>query len=779
MPVRKRTFGLAADYTDRHFGRRFLFPIAPGKKFPPCFKDNLAKASNDIEQLREWEAKWPGCNWGLSLAKSEIFAADIDTNPKKNKVGQATYDGLDLVYGWPATEMTTTPSGGFHMIYEGWANDDHPAHIMALGENGIGKDIDSPNYVLIPGCTFDDGTSYVGNDVDAVKAPEWLYDTIKASKTKSRLTNAGEVVIELDQQANIDLATDFLKEDAEPSIQGMGGDYNLLKAAYYLKDIGISQQLGAELLNEYFNPRCEPPWDIADLEKKMAGAYNYANLSKVGGKTAEAEFADNVEEKIVPMGTWDPDKKAYVKSNKKLKREIKERADARKRDAGKLDPDPTRAQILEDWVCIAGMKRWINKRDPKGNYERDVWDKPSFDIKFNKTICPKSGSAHDTLLRMKKGGPATFYRVGFKPDQPQVLDGGETFNMYRKPDIIPAEGDLSWWNEHLEYLLPEQEYRDHLLNWMAWLLQNLTKKPKHALILQGEVNGTGKSFIGRVLTRILHQANVSVVPQNALSGRFNSWALQCKLIVVEELRAADKGAVKEALHDIITEDVISIERKGIDAMKIENCFGIFCLTNDVAALTLDNTDRRYLVLRTDRTKAEADAKSAEGYFIRLFAKLDDPDAMAAVAYSLMTRDLQGYSGQQAAPMTAAKAKMHTAGLSDLESHMLDHRDEYPFGARVVSVEDLILALPKRLESKSTRLHSSIKAILEREFKGIDLGQCLTPSGARPRLWAINSQAAFVAAQPRATAGKLYEDDRKKAGQGQSVETLREFDEVEE
>jgi hypothetical protein len=32
---------------------------------------------------------------------------------------------------------------------------------------------------------------------------------------------------------------------------------------------------------------------MEDLEKKMAGAYSYANLSKVGGKTAEADFADD------------------------------------------------------------------------------------------------------------------------------------------------------------------------------------------------------------------------------------------------------------------------------------------------------------------------------------------------------------------------------------------------------------------------------------------------------------------------------------------------------
>src|SRR6185369_7345470 len=159
---------LALAYLDRHMYTRYLFPIKPGAKFPPLLKDNLdGNCSNDPEQLREWETKWPGCNWGLAHRKSRVMVVDVDTNPKKGKQGQATYDELDLMYGWPDTETTTTPSGGYHKIYEG-------EHVFALGENGIGLDIDSPNYSLIPGSTFDDGTSYVGNGADAVACPQWI-----------------------------------------------------------------------------------------------------------------------------------------------------------------------------------------------------------------------------------------------------------------------------------------------------------------------------------------------------------------------------------------------------------------------------------------------------------------------------------------------------------------------------------------------------------------------------------------------------------------------------
>lgn len=759
MPIRKRTIGLALDYVEKHFGVRKLFPIKPGAKFPPLIKDNLAKASSDPEQLIAWENQWPGCNWGLSHRVSNVMGVDVDTNPKKNKQGQKTYDDLDLFYGWPDTEMTITPSGGVHKIYEGLPGLDIP---MALGENGIGKDIDVPNYTLIAGSTFDDGTSYVaGNNLDSVPCPQWIYDVIKSAKTKARISNAGEIVVELDKQTNIDTAIDFLNVDAEPSIQGSGGDFNLLKAANYLKDLGISQELGASLLNEYFNPRCEPPWDMDDLVKKMAGAYAYANLSKVGGKTAEADFADDdaavAAATPVPKGIYNIDQKKYV---------TKEEA--------KIEEDKLLAKFV-DWVWVINMKRWINVID--GVAERKVWDVASFDSKYNSEMSTKRGSISDALLR-RKTGVRKVDTIAFKPGMPLIVveAGTSALNWYRMPNVVPSEGDITWWNEHLEYLFPEQEYRDHLLNWMGWMIQNVTKKPKHALIIQGEVNGTGKSFIGKVLSIILHPANVAVVPQNALAGRFNAWAAQAKLILIEELRAGDRMAVKEALHDIVTEDTIAVERKGVDPIKVDNCFGVLAFTNDDAALPLDKTDRRYLVIKTDRTKAEADAKQAEGYFIRLFARLEDPNAMAAVMYSLVERDLGSYSGQQAAPVTAAKQAMHRASMPELEHWLDENRTNWPLAARIIRVDDVLDAMPSDLSRKSSRPRIAIKKFIMGELGMVYLGQCTTPKGDRPHLYASKGAAGILTSQPRTAAGKLYEDDMKKIKASMPLDELDAADE---
>lgn len=763
--IRKRTLALALDYVEKHFGVRYLFPIKPGAKFPPLIRDNLAQASNDPVQLAAWERHWPGCNWGLSHKRSGVLVADIDVNKAKGKIGDETYLDLDLIYGWPETEMTTTPSGGFHKIYIG-------PHIMALGENGIGKDIDSPNYSVIPGCTLDDGTSYVGNDVDAVKCPKWIYDTIKNSKAKSRIADAGDVVVELDQERNIETAIDFLLNDAIAAIEGSGGDFNTLKTAMYLKDLGISPQLAPDLLNEYYNPRCEPPWDIDDLIKKVTNAYNYATLSKVGGKTAEADFADDPPPPITQMGIYDIKKKKHVKAKPaQTEAEIAKRNEAARdrRATAKAEADVppdevpkkwTKPEVLEAFVWVSSIERFIKKKDTKV-----MWKKSAFDAHFSHLNTAKGApkSYADCLFKLTKGTISRFEELVFKPGMPQVIDGRQ-FNTYTQPTVIAAEGDVTWWDEHLAYLFPNEIDRNHLLNWLAWLVQNIQLKPKHALLMQGPIQGTGKSFVLEVFSQILHPKNVKNISQSDLHNQFNGWAIRSKLLVVEELRAGDRTEVANKLHPLITQETISVNEKNVPQQEIDNCFGIAAMTNSDAAIPIDNTDRRYLVLRTDAVPR------APSYYAQLYGRLDDPAALAAVAFSLENRDIGEYSGQQAAPMTAAKEDMKAASMNDLDDYLIDGLVKWPLNGRLVCVDDVILNLPKRLETKSTRLVSAIKAFLMRNG-AIALGQCTTPKGERPRLYAMGPQAKFIALQARTFAGKTYEEDNERARKNQPPNDL--------
>jgi hypothetical protein len=773
MMTKIESLTLALDYLERHFFTRYLFPIKAGAKFPPLLKDNLdSNASNDPAQIKRWVEQFGPVNWGVAHRKSRLLIADVDTNPTKGKRGQATYDDLDLMFGWPDTETTTTPSGGFHKVYEGWEDANHPAHIMALGENGIGLAIDSPNYTLIPGCTFADGTSYVGNDVDAVRCPEWIYDTIKSSKTKARISNAGEVVVELDQPANIELAIDFLENDAVPAIEGSGGDFNTYKTCAYLKDLGISSVLAVDLLLEYYNPRCVPEWAREDLERKVDNAFAYTNLSKAGGKTAEADFDDDPPEANPPkMGTYNRKTKEYEFKNSLDPDTAAEDRAAAQAERAVLSPEQRERflklkELAKEWVYVAPLKSFIEKANVK-----TVWDRQMFDGKYNVVLGEKSTkSISDLLLRKRVGGIERFKDAAYKPGQPQRL-GDEKFNVYIQSSVVPAEGDISWWNDHLEYLFPLEEDRVMVVNWMAWLLQNLAAKPKHALLLQGETQGTGKSFLVEMLGRIIDMRNVTNLNQSDLHGDFNGWAANSKLLIVEELRAIDKTEVSNKLHPLITQDVVSVNEKNVKRRDVESCFGLFAMTNHEAAINLDNSDRRYLVINTKAVPRYGKSTPASvAYYTNLYVnKLNDPVAIAAVAYELANWNCGEYSGAAAAPATSAKNMMIAAGKGELEQWMDDHRDEFPLNGRLIAVEDVSDIVPKRVENRTPRLSASIRSVLMQKFGGEELGQAVLANGKRPRLYAINGKGGILKNVLPKALGSLYEGDKQKAGKGQPLD----------
>ena len=281
---KNQSLALALKYLEWH-PDRFLFPIKPGAKSPPLIAKNLTKASNDRKQITAWSRQWPGCNWGLALKLSKLLVVDVDT--KEGKFGQKTFDRLSVEYGFPQTEQVITPSGGQHHYYAG-------EHVFALGERGLGRDVDCPNYVLIAGCRLADGGEYASvtaSGTPCAPAPAWVYDVI--GKRYERPERDEVPAVELNQPHNIERTVDYLKE-ISPAIEGEGGDDCTYRAAAWCHSHGaVSEDVCFELMAEHFNPRCEPPWNHDELATKVANAYRYAQAS-AGSGTAEAEFAGQV-----------------------------------------------------------------------------------------------------------------------------------------------------------------------------------------------------------------------------------------------------------------------------------------------------------------------------------------------------------------------------------------------------------------------------------------------------------------------------------------------------
>lgn len=766
---RDASLQLALAYVKLH-PTRYLHPLVPGGKLP-LIKDYANRASNTEAQLTKWADKWKGCNWGIAPGKSGIAPVDIDT--KAGKVGAQTVRELEAIYGeFPATEEVQTPSGGRHLYYTGeW--------VFALGEAGFGKDIDSPQYLVIPGSRLDDGGAYVLTSFldEVAPAPAWFYNPEVLGKVKERkntkIANVGEMAVDsLDTEGAIDWATDMLRYDADPAIENQLGNSQTWKIAAQLRGRGISQGKAEELMAEFYNPRCDPPWEIDELNQIIANAYAYANQERIGEKSAQAEFREEVDiDAMETEGT--PEEIAAEIAQRQTEQETRDDA-AEDAQADRVieaaatgtpvAPPPRRAtvaSVLREWVYVAGIDQFVNVAERKPL----VWKRSSFD-NFFANLDKKKVS--EVLLKAE-GARAIrkFEAIGYQPGAGLSVNNGKVCNLYRPSDITPTQGDTAFWDQHLEFLFPDQEQRDHLLNWLAWFVQNISRKPKHALLIQGRVQGTGKSFIPDMLAKIIGKHNVTAVSQSDLGGSFNGYAMRTKMIVIEELRAMDKGSVKAALHDIITQDTISINEKNMPKFEMENCFGVIAMTNDDAAITLDLTDRRYLVLRTEATARDV------SYYDTLYATLNDPVAVAAVAYALQTRDVGAYNGAGRAPLTEAKSDMITTGFSELETWMIENRNKYPLSGRVTCVRDVAAILPPRLE-RLPRLTQQIATALRAHFKAKDAGQPLLADGSRPRLFVINGCPVLKFANGRERAKKIYELDFEENKSGKITQDNNEF-----
>ncbi len=271
------------------------FPIRCGEKAPPCFKNELALASDVLEDWRRWSRDFPGCNWGISLARSRIIVVDVDNKP--GKVGAATWANLEALHGAaPPTLEVRTPSGGRHLYF---AETNVVRHRHRLGIHGFGLDVDSTNYVLVAGSKLTGIGSYeLVAERPVARAPDWF--AIYLERGESRHADVTqEPVVDLDQPQHIRLADEYLRGDAEPAIEGKGGEFQTLLVAGRLKDLGLSEGVALERMAEIYNPRCEPRWNVGDgdpkdnLAVKVHNAFAYLRQTAPGAATAEADFADD------------------------------------------------------------------------------------------------------------------------------------------------------------------------------------------------------------------------------------------------------------------------------------------------------------------------------------------------------------------------------------------------------------------------------------------------------------------------------------------------------
>jgi len=235
---------------------------------------------------------------------------------------------------------------------------------------------------------------------------------------------------------------------------------------------------------------------------------------------------------------------------------------------------------------------------------------------------------------------------------------------------VAAGVDPTPWLDHVERMIPDDIEREHVLNVMAFKVQNPNIKVNHA-VLHGGHPGSGKDtmwapFFWAIGGESL--ANVKKLDNKDLSTPWG-YHLECEVLIINELRqpeASDRRALENSLKPVIAAppEFLSIQRKGLAPYEAVNRLQVVAFSNERMAITIPSNDRRWFVLWSDALCMEADAAA------RMWAWYKS-GGFAAVAAWLASRDVAAFNAGAAPPMTEAKAIMVETGMSGAESFLVE------------------------------------------------------------------------------------------------------------
>ena len=137
--------------------------------------------------------------------------------------------------------------------------------------------------------------------------------------------------------------------------------------------------------------------------------------------------------------------------------------------------------------------------------------------------------------------PANTQKISFR-------DGVATVNLWEYPAYRHTKSVKGTaFDTFLAYVIPNEAERVVFLNWLAWSLKHENQKPRWAVMLYSQRQGTGKTVLTELVKDLFGVANTSRINGvRQLVARFNKEVLQHKLVIVEEIEV--KKAPKKLIR---------------------------------------------------------------------------------------------------------------------------------------------------------------------------------------------------------------------------------------
>lgn len=697
-----------------------VFPCRPGEKKPLTGLMWVQQATQDENHIWQWWTDQPEANVGV--VADDWVILDIDCKPGE----PSGFDTLaHLLPQLPPTFTVSTPSGGKHLYFSKPTPEWQPTV-----RRGSGFDVQTGNaYVLAPPSCL--GPRWMGRGYAVIdpSPPAALPSELAEFLSAAPEREPGEVVDLpplLGQDAvPVPDASGWPEKLRKWWGQGDASGYEndrsaavqSLAAHLYMAGYDDQQVMGVLWFQGWNHEVAMDPQHNSGQTEARALQWLWLGCAKVRGlrrpspdevfqtlsQTTEGESADALYVRLYEQVTA-----LKTPNNPETLRVLSEVL-----AAAQVLPEPARA-LLATTIGDAnlGMTRkqaenmLFPKRGrlkaPAGEGESGEWGLAKitdhiwighlarfYNIKSGKFLTregfkgqyahmvEEDQSAEDLVNVYLRQEKVKVEALTFRPELnpgPMMEDAELKWNIGAPLALEPLEGDWGPYLDLFQHMGIADAERDHMLDYMAWMVQRPGERIRHALVVGGRGTGTGKDTLFMPLKAILGKRYTHELKGRNLSARFNSYLLNKRLIVVQEAHQEDPRAARSLenhLKPLFTSDEIEVEPKGVDMFMVRNYAHWVITTNESHPLHISAGDRRYAMVKVslEFESHESRARWAP-YWRQLYAWMGGGGNRMILA-ELLRRDLSRFDPNMAPLVTTWHEQIEYASLTEGEAMVRD------------------------------------------------------------------------------------------------------------
>lgn len=237
---------------------------------------------------------------------------------------------------------------------------------------------------------------------------------------------------------------------------------------------------------------------------------------------------------------------------------------------------------------------------------------------------------------------------------------GEAYNLWRGFACEAKPGNCDKYLTHLRENVCQgnEEHAEYLISWMARAVQQPDSPGQVAVVLRGRM-GAGKGVVFKHFGSLWGRHYLHVSDPKHLVGNFNSHLRDCVFLFGDEAFYAGDKKHESIMKTLITEDLLMVEAKGVDAEAASNFVHLGMASNDDWVIPAGVDERRYFIVDVGDTQM-----LNPGYF-KAIQKEMDSGGREALLHLLMTRDLSAFEVRNF-PRTDALREQKVLSMSSEE-----------------------------------------------------------------------------------------------------------------